>query len=94
MLDGIIHQLTFMGNVYDSSHHIKRLTAGLNQFNRPEIFKAIQDLKTSKVPFVNLPEKKSQHQHAVIEEVMAECVWVRPEQPVEIEFVNGLHTVD
>jgi ATP-dependent DNA ligase len=69
-------------------YHIKRLTAGLNQFNRSEIFKAVQDLKTNKVPFVNLPEKKSQHQHAVTEEVMAQTQWLRPEQAVEVEFVE------
>ena len=72
------------GNFY----FIKRLTAGLNQFNRQDIFKAVQDLKTKQVPFINLPEKKSQHQHAVTEEVMAECVWLEPEQPAEVEFVE------
>jgi hypothetical protein len=30
----------------DKLHFIKRLNAGLNQFNRPEVFKAVQDLKT------------------------------------------------
>jgi len=69
-------------------YHVKRLIAGLNQFNRQEIFKAVQDLKTKKVPFVNLPERKSQHQHAVTEEVMKQVQWLKPEQPVEIEFVE------
>jgi bifunctional non-homologous end joining protein LigD len=69
-------------------YFMKRLIAGLNQFNRPEIFKAVQDLKTKKVPFVNLPEKKSQHQHALTEEVMAEVAWLKPEQSAEIEFVE------
>jgi DNA ligase D-like protein (predicted ligase) len=69
-------------------YHIKRLTAGLNQWNRQEIFKALQELKTKRVPFVNLPEKKSQHQHAVTEEVMAQTQWLKPEQPAEIEFVE------
>jgi ATP-dependent DNA ligase len=69
-------------------HFMKRLTAGLNQFNRPEIFKALQDLKTRRVPFVNLPEKRSQHQHAVTDEVMSQVQWLRPEQPAEIEFVE------
>jgi ATP-dependent DNA ligase len=69
-------------------YHVKRLIAGLNQFNRPEIFQAVQDLKTKQVPFVNLPERKSQHQHALTQEVMAECVWLKPAQPVEIEFVE------
>jgi bifunctional non-homologous end joining protein LigD len=69
-------------------YFVKRLIAGLNQFNRSEIFKAVQDLKTDKVPFVNLPERKGQHQHAVTEEVMKEVQWLRPEQPVEVEFVE------
>jgi ATP-dependent DNA ligase len=69
-------------------YFIKRLSAGLNQFNRLEIFKAVQDLKTDKVPFVNLPERKGQHQHAVTEEVMKGVQWLRPEQPAEIEFVE------
>jgi hypothetical protein len=54
----------------------KRLTAGLNQFNRSEIFKALQDLTTKQVPFVNLPERRSQHQHAVTEEVMSQVQWL------------------
>jgi ATP-dependent DNA ligase len=69
-------------------YHVKRLIAGLNQFNRPEIFRAVQDLKTKKVPFVNLPERKPQHQHAVTEEVMAQVQWLKPEQAAEIEFVE------
>jgi ATP-dependent DNA ligase len=69
-------------------YHIKRLIAGLQPFNRKQIFDAVQDLRTNKVPFVNLPEKKSQHQHAVTEDVMREVVWLRPEQPAEIEFVE------
>lgn len=79
-----------IGEYRDDSkfYHIKRLIAGLNQFNRPEIFKTVQDLKTKQVPFINLPERKSQHQHAITEEVMAQCVWLKPEQPVEIEFVE------
>ncbi len=62
--------------------------AGLNQFNRTEIFNALQDPKTNQVPFVNLPERKSQHQHAVTEEVMREVHWLRAEQAAEIEFVE------
>ncbi|HEV7676010.1 MAG TPA: hypothetical protein VGQ12_15880 [Candidatus Angelobacter sp.] len=69
-------------------YFMKRLIAGLNQFNRPEIFKSVQDLKTKKVPFVNLPEKRSQHQHAVTDEVMSQVVWLKPEQLAKIEFVE------
>jgi hypothetical protein len=49
---------------------------------------SVQHLKTKRVPFVNLPEKKSQHQHAVTEEVMAQVQWLKPEQAAEIEFVE------
>jgi len=55
---------------------MKRPIAGLNQFNRPEIFKALHDLKTDKVPFVNLLERKGQHQHTITEEVMKEVQWI------------------
>lgn len=69
-------------------YHVKRLIAGLNQFNREEIFKAVQGLKSKRVPFVNLPEPASGHQHAVTEEVMRQVQWLKPEQPVEVEFVE------
>lgn len=60
-------------------YFIKRLIAGLNKFNRPEIYDSIQDMKTKTCPFANLPEKASEHQHAVTSEVMAECIWTKPE---------------
>jgi bifunctional non-homologous end joining protein LigD len=69
-------------------YFVKRLIAGLNKFNRREIYEAIQDLKTKDCPFVNLPETARQHTHAITKEVMAECIWVRPEQPCEIEFIE------
>jgi ATP-dependent DNA ligase len=33
-------------------------------------------------------EPTSQHQHAITEEVIAQAVWLKPEQPAEIEFVE------
>jgi len=69
-------------------HFIKRLIAGLNAFNRQQIFDAVQDLKVKKTPFVNLPEKANEHQHAMTEEVMQKCIWLKPEQPAEIEFIE------
>ena len=69
-------------------YFIKRLIAGLNKFNRREIYDSIQNLKTKTCPFVNLPEKASEHQHAITSEVMAECVWTKPEQPCEVEFIE------
>ena len=69
-------------------YFVKRLIPGLNAFNRPTIFDAIQDLRTTQMPFANLPEQKSSHQHAMTEDVMADSVWLKPEQPVEVEFVE------
>jgi len=69
-------------------YFIKRLIAGLNKFNRRQIYGSIQDLKTEKCPFVNLPERAREHQYAITSEMMAECIWTRPEQPCEIEFIE------
>jgi bifunctional non-homologous end joining protein LigD len=69
-------------------YFVKRLIPGLNAFNRRVIFDAVQDLRSKTMPFANLPEKKSDHQHAMTEEVMAQSVWLKPEQPVEVEFVE------
>ena len=69
-------------------YFIKRLIAGLNKFNRGEIYDSVQDLKTKSCPFVNLPERASEHQYAITSEVMAKCIWTRPEQPCEIEFIE------
>ena len=69
-------------------YFVKRLIAGLNKFNRREIWEAVQGLKIKECPFVNLPESTGQHTHAINREVMAECVWVRPEQACEIEFIE------
>jgi hypothetical protein len=38
-------------------YHIKRLIADSTSSNRPEIFRAVQNLKIKKMPFVNLREK-------------------------------------
>jgi bifunctional non-homologous end joining protein LigD len=69
-------------------HFVKRLIPGLNPFNRRAIFDAVQDLRSPTMPFANLPEKKSDHQHAMTEEVMAQSVWLKPEQAVEVEFIE------
>jgi ATP-dependent DNA ligase len=69
-------------------HFVKRLIAGLNAFNRRQIFDAIQDLKNPECPFVNLPENASEHQQAITAEVMRQCIWLKPEQPAEIEFIE------
>jgi ATP-dependent DNA ligase len=41
-----------------------------------------------KIKIANLPERKSQHQHAISDDVMKQVQWLKPEQPAEIEFVE------
>jgi ATP-dependent DNA ligase len=67
-------------------HFIRPLNAGLNQFNRPAVCEAVQDLETKEMPFTNLPERRGPH--SVTEEVMKECVWLKPQQTAEVEFVE------
>ena len=66
---------------------IKRLIAGFVQHTRAEVFEAIKGLKTKKCPFANLPETRKSP-HAMTEEVMQQCVWVKPERRCEVEFVE------
>src|SRR5690349_6041793 len=57
---------------------IKRLIAGFTPHTRAEVFDAIKALRTPKCPFANLPER-GKSPHALTEEVMRQCVWVKPE---------------
>ena len=67
--------------------YVKRLIAGFTPYTRAEVYEAIKGLKTDKCPFVNLPERRKSP-HAVTEEVMSKCVWVKPERRCEVEFVE------
>ena len=66
---------------------IKRLIAGFVPHIRAEVFEAIKGLRTNKCPFSNLPEHRKSP-HALTEEVMRQCVWVKPERRCEVEFVE------
>src|SRR5436309_1020826 len=66
---------------------IKRLIAGFVPHTRAEVFEAIKGLRTNKCPFSNLPERRKSP-HALTEEVMRQCVWVKPERRCEVEFVE------
>ena len=66
---------------------IKRLIAGFTPHTRAEVFEAIKGLRTPTCPFANLPEiRKSPH--ALTEEIMRKCAWVKPEHRCEVEFVE------
>jgi bifunctional non-homologous end joining protein LigD len=57
-----------------------RVRAGLVPATRREVFERIKHLKTSKCPFVNLPEATAgRWGQGLIGEKMKECVWL----PVE-----------
>jgi len=67
--------------------YIKRLIAGFVPHTRAEVFDAIKGLRTKKCPFANLPESRKSP-YAMTEEVMRQCVWVKPERRCEVEFVE------
>ena len=52
---------------------------------RQEVAAKLTDLEVDACPFVNLPERK-RTQWALTREEMNNCVWVKPELVVQIEF--------
>jgi bifunctional non-homologous end joining protein LigD len=66
---------------------VKRLITGFVPHTRQEVFEAIIGLKTKKCPFANLPEPP-RTKHALTAKRMQECVWVKPERQVEVEYVE------
>ena len=66
-----------------------RVRAGLVPATRREMFNRLQPLKTSKCPFVNLPEAAAARWgQGLTLEKMTECVWVRPELVAQIDFLE------
>jgi len=54
---------------------------------RSEVFQSFKGLQVDACPFVNLPEKK-RTQWALTREEMKNCVWVKPQLVVQIEFTE------
>lgn len=71
----------------DKLYFLDKVRAGLVRATRQMLYDALNPYITKKCPFVNLPEPRTRA-HAVDEEAMRECVWVKPVQKVELEFVN------
>ena len=66
-----------------------RVRAGFVPATRKEIFAQIKDLKTEQCPFVNLPEKAAgRWGQGLTKEKMKECIWLRPEAVVRIDFLE------
>jgi bifunctional non-homologous end joining protein LigD len=62
-----------------------RVRAGLVPATRREVFEKIKHLKTSRCPFVNLPELAAgRWGQGLTTEKMKECVWLRPELIAQI----------
>ncbi|MCU1305035.1 MAG: dependent ligase [Candidatus Sulfotelmatobacter sp.] len=71
----------------DKLYFLDKVRAGLISHTRRTLYEALAPLVTKTCPFVNLPEPRNRA-HAVTEEEMRKCVWVKPERLVEIEFVS------
>ena len=63
---------------------VESVKNGFVPATRREVYKAIEKLRTDKCPFVNLPEKKGEHNFD--KEKMKEAHWVKPKVVVEIAF--------
>jgi DNA ligase D-like protein (predicted ligase) len=70
-------------------YYAARVRAGFVPATRRAVFEAIKHLKTTKCPFVNLPEKEAgRWGQGFTAEKMKEAVWVRPEAVAQIEFLE------
>jgi DNA ligase D-like protein (predicted ligase) len=70
-------------------HFAARVRAGFVPATRREVFAKFKGLKTSKCPFVNLPEATSgRWGQGLTAEKMKSCFWVKPEVVVRIDFAE------
>jgi DNA ligase D-like protein (predicted ligase) len=69
--------------------YVARVRNGFVPGSRRQVFEKIRDLVSPTMPFVNLPDThKSRWGDELTAEKMKECVWLRPEGVVRIEFLN------
>jgi DNA ligase D-like protein (predicted ligase) len=66
-----------------------RVRAGFVPASRREVFAQIKGLKISKCPFANLPQTEpGRWGQGLTAEKMRECVWLKPETVVRIDFAE------
>ena len=65
-----------------------KVRAGFVPHVRREVMARMKPLETDVCPFANLPEKKRRTQWALTAEEMKNCVWLKPELVVQIEFTE------
>jgi DNA ligase D-like protein (predicted ligase) len=69
--------------------YVARVRNGFVPASRRHVFEKIRGLASSTMPFVNLPdEHPSRWGENLTAEKMKECVWLRPEAVVQIEFLE------
>lgn len=69
-------------------YYLKKLRSGFAGNSKRDVLHAIAALKTTKCPFVNLPENSAESKHPLDAEAMEDCVWVKPRKSCEVEFVE------
>ena len=68
-------------------YYVKRVTGGFNPQSRAEVYEELKVLKTTRCPFVNLPEP-SRSGHGLTADKMKDCTWLKPERRCELEFLE------
>jgi bifunctional non-homologous end joining protein LigD len=69
--------------------YASRVRAGFVPATRRNVFARIRHLKISKCPFVNLPEETAgRWGQGLTTEKMKDCVWLKPETVVRIDFLE------
>ncbi len=67
--------------------YVAKVRAGFVPHVRREVVKLFAGLEIQTCPFANLPEGK-RTQWALTREQMKDCVWLRPELVVQIEYIE------
>jgi DNA ligase D-like protein (predicted ligase) len=66
-----------------------RVRAGFVPASRRDVYEQLKGLKTTKCPFVNLPQKEpGRWGQGLTAEKMKQCVWLKPETVVRIDFAE------
>jgi ATP-dependent DNA ligase len=66
-----------------------RVRAGFVPASRREVYKQLKQLKITKCPFVNLPQKEpGRWGQGLTAEKMKQCIWLKPEAVVRVDFAE------
>jgi DNA ligase D-like protein (predicted ligase) len=66
-----------------------RVRAGFVPASRREVYEQVKQLRITKCPFVNLPQKEpGRWGQGLTAEKMKQCVWLKPETVVRVDFAE------